>query len=113
MNFSTRYGSNEMNRARPPRWARTRCFASAASPDDAVAGPRIRRDTARAHVDRLDEGLVPGEEPEILRRALTWYRANHPVRFAWLEIVQPSAPVGAPAGASLVVTSDLAKGSAS
>jgi hypothetical protein len=43
-------------------------------------------DTVRVHFDRLDEQVVPREKQEIIRQVLTWYRANHPVWFAWLDI---------------------------
>ena len=43
-------------------------------------------DTVRVHFDRLDEQVVPREKQEIIREVLTWYRANHPVWFAWLDI---------------------------
>ncbi len=44
-------------------------------------------DTVRVHFNRLDEQVVPREKQEIIRRVLTWYRANHPVWFGWLDIV--------------------------
>ena len=40
----------------------------------------------RVHFDRLDEKVVPREKQETIRRVLTWYCANHPVWFSWLEI---------------------------
>jgi len=43
-------------------------------------------DTVRVHFDRLDERVVPREKQETIRKVLTWYRANHPVWFDWLEI---------------------------
>jgi hypothetical protein len=43
-------------------------------------------DTVRVHFDRLDDQVVPREKQEIIRRVLTWYRANHPVWFGWLDI---------------------------
>ncbi|MEO8680338.1 MAG: hypothetical protein ABI665_14905 [Vicinamibacterales bacterium] len=43
-------------------------------------------ETVRVHFDRLDERVVPRDKQEIIRRVLTWYRANHPVWFGWLEI---------------------------
>lgn len=43
-------------------------------------------DTVRVHFDRLDEQVVPRENQEVIRKVLTWYRANHPVWFGWLEI---------------------------
>ncbi len=43
-------------------------------------------ETVRVHFDRLDEKVVPREKQETIRKVLTWYRANHPVWFGWLEI---------------------------
>ncbi|HUM00779.1 MAG TPA: hypothetical protein VL084_00710 [Thermoanaerobaculia bacterium] len=43
-------------------------------------------DTVRVHFDRLDDRVVPREKQETIRNVLTWYRANHPVWFDWLEI---------------------------
>jgi hypothetical protein len=43
-------------------------------------------DIVRVHFDRLDERVVPREKQETIRKVLTWYRANHPVWFDWLEI---------------------------
>ncbi len=43
-------------------------------------------DIVRVHFDRLDERVVPLEKQETIRKVLTWYRANHPVWFDWLEI---------------------------
>jgi len=43
-------------------------------------------DIVRVHFDRLDEKVVPREKQETIRRVLTWYCANHPVWFSWLEI---------------------------
>lgn len=43
-------------------------------------------DTVRVHFDRLDERVVPRDKQEIIRKVLTWYRANHPVWFGWLDV---------------------------
>ena len=43
-------------------------------------------DTVRVHFDWLDEQVVPRDKQEIIRRVLSWYRANHPVWFGWLDI---------------------------
>ncbi|HQR46659.1 MAG TPA: hypothetical protein PLB02_09675 [Thermoanaerobaculia bacterium] len=43
-------------------------------------------ETVRVHFDRLDDKVVPREKQETIRKVLTWYRANHPVWFSWLEI---------------------------
>jgi hypothetical protein len=38
------------------------------------------------HFDRIDDKVVPREKQAAIRRVLQWYKANHPVWFAWLEI---------------------------
>jgi hypothetical protein len=43
-------------------------------------------DTVRVHFDWLDERVVPRDKQETIRRVLTWYRANHPVWFGWLDV---------------------------
>lgn len=43
-------------------------------------------DTVRVHFDRLDERVVPRDKQETIRQVLTWYRANHPVWFGWLDV---------------------------
>lgn len=43
-------------------------------------------ETVRVHFDRLDEKVVSREKQETIRKVLTWYRANHPIWFGWLEI---------------------------
>jgi hypothetical protein len=43
-------------------------------------------ETMRVHFERLDERVVPREKQEVIRKVLTWYRANHPVWFQWLDI---------------------------
>ena len=43
-------------------------------------------ETVRVRFDRLDEKVIPRERQETIRKVLTWYRANHPVWFSWLEI---------------------------
>ncbi|MBI3185647.1 MAG: hypothetical protein HYZ28_26205 [Myxococcales bacterium] len=40
----------------------------------------------RVRLDRIDERVIPKEKQQIIRRALEWYKANHPVWFNWLEI---------------------------
>ena len=40
----------------------------------------------RVHFDRIDEKVVTKDRQAAIRRVLEWYKANHPVWFAWLEI---------------------------
>lgn len=44
-------------------------------------------DRIRVHFDRLDDRVIPRERQAAIRRILEWYRASHPVWFAWLEVV--------------------------
>lgn len=43
-------------------------------------------DTIRVHFDRIDEKVIPKEKQAAIRKVLEWYKASHPVWFAWLEI---------------------------
>jgi hypothetical protein len=43
-------------------------------------------DRIRVHFSRVDERVVPKEKQVAIRKVLEWYKANHPVWFAWLEI---------------------------
>jgi hypothetical protein len=43
-------------------------------------------DRIRVHWDRIEEAVLGRDEQAIIRRALEWYKANHPVWFSWLEI---------------------------
>ena len=43
-------------------------------------------DKIRVHFDRVDEKVVPRERLAGIREVLEWYKANHPVWFAWLEL---------------------------
>ena len=43
-------------------------------------------DRIRVHFDRVDEKVMPREKQVAIRKVLEWYKANHPVWFAWLEI---------------------------
>ena len=45
-------------------------------------------DRIRVHFQRIDDRVLPADKQEIVRRVLTWYKANHPVWFDWLEIVE-------------------------
>jgi len=38
------------------------------------------------HFDRIDESVIPGERQRSMREVLEWYKRNHPVWFAWLEV---------------------------
>jgi hypothetical protein len=40
----------------------------------------------RVHFDRVDEKVMSREKQASIRRVLEWYKANHPVWFAWLEV---------------------------
>jgi hypothetical protein len=40
----------------------------------------------RVHFGRVDDKVMPREKQAAIRRVLEWYKANHPVWFAWLEI---------------------------
>ena len=43
-------------------------------------------DSITVHFDRVDEAVMPKAKQEAIRRVLEWYKKNHPVWFAWLEI---------------------------
>jgi hypothetical protein len=43
-------------------------------------------DHIRVHFDKVDENVVPRDKQAALRHVLQWYRKNHPVWFAWLEV---------------------------
>ena len=43
-------------------------------------------DRIRVHFDKVDENIVPRDRQAALRDVLEWYRKNHPVWFAWLDI---------------------------
>jgi len=38
------------------------------------------------HFDRLSEKIMPRETQDAIHEILSWYKANHPVWFKWLEI---------------------------
>ncbi len=40
----------------------------------------------RVHFDRVDEKVISREKQAAIRKVLEWYKANHPVWFAWLEV---------------------------
>ena len=42
--------------------------------------------TIRVHFDRIDDAVILPEKKRVIREVLEWYKKNHPVWFAWLEI---------------------------
>jgi hypothetical protein len=46
------------------------------------AGERMR-----VHFDRINDKVMPRERQAAIREVLEWYKVNHPVWFAWLEVV--------------------------
>jgi hypothetical protein len=40
----------------------------------------------RVHFERVDPKVVPPEKQAAIRKVLEWYKVNHPVWFAWLEV---------------------------
>jgi hypothetical protein len=42
--------------------------------------------TIRIHFDRIGDEVIPPAKQRVIREVLEWYKANHPVWFAWLEI---------------------------
>lgn len=42
--------------------------------------------TVRVRFDRIDDKVIPPEKQAIVRRALEWYKAAHPVWFSWLKL---------------------------
>jgi hypothetical protein len=40
----------------------------------------------RVHLERVDEKVLPADKRAVIRRALEWYRASHPVWFSWLDV---------------------------
>jgi hypothetical protein len=41
----------------------------------------------RVHFDRINDKVLSHDKQAKIRKVLEWYKANHPVWFAWLEIV--------------------------
>lgn len=41
----------------------------------------------RVHFERIDDRVLPKKSQATIREVLTWYKANHPVWFEWLEFV--------------------------
>jgi hypothetical protein len=38
------------------------------------------------HFDRINERVMSRQTQAAIREVLTWYKANHPVWFHWLEV---------------------------
>jgi hypothetical protein len=36
--------------------------------------------------DQIDDPVMPADKRELIREVLTWYKANHPIWFNWLEM---------------------------
>ena len=45
-----------------------------------------RGERIEVHFDRIDDDLIAPERRRAIREVLEWYKENHPVWFAWLEI---------------------------
>jgi hypothetical protein len=43
-------------------------------------------DIIRVHFDRIDDLVIPPARKRAIHEILEWYKANHPVWFAWLEL---------------------------
>jgi hypothetical protein len=41
----------------------------------------------RVHFDRINDKVMPPDRQAAIRTVLEWYKRNHPVWFAWLEVV--------------------------
>ena len=44
-------------------------------------------DHIRVHFDRINEMVMSRQKQAMIQKVLAWYKANHPVWFAWLELV--------------------------
>ena len=40
----------------------------------------------RVHFDRINDKVMPRDKQAAIRKVLEWYKVNHPVWFAWLEV---------------------------
>lgn len=40
----------------------------------------------QVHFEKIDPRVLPVEKQAVIREVLTWYKANHPVWFDWLEL---------------------------
>ncbi len=40
----------------------------------------------RVHFDRINDKVMPRDRQAAIRKVLEWYKVNHPVWFAWLEV---------------------------
>jgi len=45
-----------------------------------------KNDHIRVHFDRIDDLVIQPERKRAIHEVLEWYKANHPVWFAWLEV---------------------------
>jgi hypothetical protein len=43
-------------------------------------------ETIIVHFDRINDDVIPPEHRRVIRDVLDWYKQNHPVWFAWLEL---------------------------
>jgi hypothetical protein len=43
-------------------------------------------DTMLVHFDQIDNSVMPEDKQQLIREVLTWYKANHPIWFNWLEM---------------------------
>ena len=53
-----------------------------------LIAPALEHDDSRicVHFDRVNESVLPPDQQQAVREILTWYKANHPVWFNWLEL---------------------------
>jgi hypothetical protein len=40
----------------------------------------------RLHLDRVDDAVLPADKKRLIEEVLRWYKENHPIWFAWLEL---------------------------
>jgi hypothetical protein len=43
-------------------------------------------DRMLVHFDQVDDSVLETDKKELIREVLTWYKANHPIWFKWLEL---------------------------
>jgi hypothetical protein len=46
----------------------------------------FNEDGIRLRLDKVDDAVISPEKKRFIREVLSWYRANHPLWFRWLEI---------------------------
>jgi len=46
----------------------------------------LEDDRIRVHFDRIDDQVISAERKDGICRVLDWYKRNHPVWFAWLDV---------------------------